>query len=138
MKKSAILIAIALTSSLLSPAFARVEGYGARRFTRVGHYDGHEHRGAVIDRDRGPGWGGVIAGGLLGAAAGLALGGAIAGPPVAPVYAPPPIGTVVPTLPYACPTVPTYSGGVLYDCGGIYYQPMYEGYSLTYQVVPAP
>ena len=126
-----------LMAGLVCPAFARVEDYGPKRYTRVGNHERHGEAGrheVVIDRRGGPGWAGVIAGGILGAAAGLALSHA-----AAPVYvAPPVIGTVVPVLPGACATVPTYSGGVLYDCGNIFYQPFYEGTSLMFQIVPAP
>jgi hypothetical protein len=132
MKSLALFISAAMMFFLLSPAWGRIENYGNRRVTQVGHVRGPVGRGhpVVIDRGRGPGWGGVVAGGLIGAAAGLAIGSAIAGPPA--VY------TVVPSLPGACVTVPSYNGGVAYNCGGVYYAPYYEGYSLMYQVVPAP
>ncbi|HTS75130.1 MAG TPA: hypothetical protein VMG40_02945 [Bryobacteraceae bacterium] len=138
MKKSLIpmLIAATMTLPLASPVFARIEGYGPRRFTQVGHYHGHPG-GVVIDRRVGPGWGGALAAGLLGAAAGYAIGAATAPPPPV-VVAPPAVGTVVPALPGYCTTVPTASGVVLYDCGNIYYQPIYEGTALMYQVVPGP
>jgi hypothetical protein len=130
MKKLALLVGTAMLAAVLSPAWARVEGYGHRGYTQVGHFRGPGHE-VVINRHSGPGWGGVVAGGLIGAAAGLALGSAIApAAPIAPY-------TVVPALPGACATVP-YNGGVLYNCGGVYYAPYYEGYSLMYQVVPAP
>jgi hypothetical protein len=129
MKTLALLIATAMLA--LSPAWARVENYGHRGYTQVGHFRGPGHE-VVINRHYGPGWGGVVAGGLIGAAAGLALGSAIA------PAAPPPAYTVVPALPGACVTVPNYNGGVAYNCGGVYYAPYYEGYSLMYQVVPAP
>lgn len=138
MKTSIILIG-ALMGLMVSPGFARVEDYGARRFTQVGHRpEFHNNWGhsVVIDRRHGPGWGGVLAGSILGAAAGLALGSAIGGPPV--VVAAPVMGSVVPVLPGSCVTVPSYNGSVLYDCGNIYYQPFYEGTSLMFEVVPAP
>lgn len=124
---------------LALPAMARVEDYGPRRFTQVGR--GHGGHGVVIDRRGGPGWAGVLAGGLIGAAAGLALGGALQPGYVAPapVYVgPPAIGTVVPALPPGCVDVPNYYNGAVYNCGNIYYQPFYEGPSLMYEVVPAP
>jgi hypothetical protein len=126
MKISALLLSIAL---LVPLAFARVEDYGPRRYTQVGR---HERGGpeVVIDRRHGPGWGGVIASGLIGAAAGYALGAAAAPPPVV-------VGTVVPYLPAGCVTVPSY-GGYVYNCGGFYYQPFYQGTSLMYQIVPTP
>jgi hypothetical protein len=129
MKSLALLIGTAMLAGVLSPAWARVEGYGHRQYTQVGHYRGPGHE-VVVNRHSGPGWGGVVAGGLIGAAAGLALGSAVAGAP-APY-------TVVPALPGACVPVPNYNGGVAYNCGGVYYAPYYEGYSLMYQVVPAP
>jgi len=133
MKISGVLV-VALAAGLAYPALGRVEDYGPRRYTRVGGRDEH-HGGVVIDRRRGPGWAGAIAGGILGAAAGLAL-GATAAPPV--VIAAPAVGTVVPVLPGDCVTEPAYNGGVLYDCGNIYYQPFYEGTSLMFEVVPTP
>jgi len=136
--------AILLNATMLAclvpaPLAARVESYGPRRYTQVGHYNrpverGHEHD-RVIDRRRGPGWGAVVAGGILGAVAGLALGSGVAQPVIA---GPPPIGTIVGALPPGCGTVPTYNGSVLYNCEGIYYQPVYEGASLMFEVVPAP
>ncbi len=144
---TALLMSAAMAGTLALPAFARMEGYGPQRFTRVGRggrrgREGWGRRGVVIDRRRGPGWGGgpawgaALAGGLIGAAAGLALGNTVA-PPV--VYGPPAMGTVVPALPYGCVEQPTYyGGGVMYNCGGIYYQPFYQGTSLMFEVVPAP
>jgi hypothetical protein len=139
MKTLALFVGSVMVAGVLSPAWARIEDYGHRRYTQVGHFRGNEHgheheHEVIINRHYGPGWGGVVAGGLIGAAAGLALGSAIAGVPAAP----PPMYTVVPALPGACATVPTYNGGVVYNCGGVYYAPYYEGYSLMYQVVPAP
>jgi hypothetical protein len=137
MRSSAVFLAAALTAGMAAPVFANVGNYGPRRYTRVGGHD--EHRGGhevVIDRRRGPGWAGAIAGGILGAAAGLALGATAAPAPV--LVGPPVAGTVVPVLPGDCVTVPTYNGGYLYNCGNIYYQPFYEGTSLMFEVVPAP
>lgn len=137
MRTGVLFIACVLVAGLATPAAARVEDYGARRYTRVGNHPanrgGHE---VVIDRRRGPGWAGAIAGGILGAAAGLALGSALAPAPV--VIAPPAMGTVVPVLPGDCVAMPAYNGGVLYNCGNVYYQPFYEGTSLMYEVVPVP
>jgi hypothetical protein len=124
-----------LIAGLALPGFARVDEYGPRRVTQVGRHDWHGGREVVIDRRRGPGWGSVAAAGLIGAAAGLVAGAAI-GPPV--VAEPPVVGTVVPVLPGGCVTVPSYGGGVVYNCGNIFYQPFYEGASLMYQIVPAP
>lgn len=120
MRKPNVLTAFVLTLCLGLPALARIEGYGPRRYAHYGH--------------GGPGWAGVIAGGLLGAAAGYAL--SRSAPPV--VVAPPVIGTVVPALPPGCVTVPAYNGVPVYNCGNIYYQPFYEGGAYQYEVVPAP
>jgi len=138
MKPLAILITATMLAGALSPAYARVEAYGARRYTQVGHYRG-DYRGPVVDR-HGSGWGGAIASGLLGVAA-AAVGSALAPSPVIvppPVVVAPPMGEMVPALPAGCITTPAYNGSVVYNCGGIFYQPVYEGYSLMYQVVPAP
>lgn len=140
MKKAAfaILLNITLLAALApTPLNARVEGYGPRRYTRVGprdrHWDRDHERDEIIDRRRGPDWGGAIAGSIIGAIAGLALGNRVA-PPV--VTGPPPVGSVVPALPPGCAAVPTYNGSVLYNCQGIYYQPVYEGTALMFEVVP--
>ncbi|HUB35175.1 MAG TPA: hypothetical protein VMA31_19200 [Bryobacteraceae bacterium] len=139
MRTLALLTAAATLTALAPPVSARVESYGPRRYTQVGR--AAPPRGAgrpvVIDRHHGPGWGGVAAAGLFGLAAGLALGGTTPAPPPA-YYAPPAVGTVVPMLPAGCATIPTYNGAVVYNCGGIYYQPFYQGMSLMYQIVPAP
>lgn len=135
-----ILLNVSLLAALApAPLSARVEGYGPRRYTRVGPQNRNWDRGhrndEIIDRRRGPGWGGVIAGGILGAVAGLALGNAVA----PPVFAgPPPVGTIVGALPPGCGSVPTYNGSVLYNCEGIYYQPIYQGAALVFEVVPGP
>ena len=136
----AVLLNFALLAAVApTPLSARVEGYGARRYTQVGPRNGNWERGhrhdEVIDRRRGPGWGSVIAGGILGAVAGLALGNGYA-PPV--VAGPPPVGTIVGALPPGCGSVPTYNGSVLYNCGGIYYQPIYQGAALMFEVIPGP
>lgn len=140
MKFSILLMSAAMIGNLALPCFARVPEYGARHYTEVGHHGheehGHEEHGHGIDRRGGPGWGGVAAAGIIGAIAGLALGSHEAPPPV--IEGPPPPGTVVAALPGGCVTVPTYNGGVLMNCGGIYYQPYYEGTELFYQVVPGP
>jgi hypothetical protein len=140
--------AILLNATLLAaiapaPLSARVEGYGPMRYTQVGprnrNWERGHGRGDVIDRRRGDwggnNWGGAIAGGILGAVAGLALGNGYA-PPV--VAGPPPVGTIVGALPPGCGSVPTYNGSVLYNCGGIFYQPIYQGAALMFEVVPGP
>ena len=144
----AVMLSFATLAGLTPQALlAHVEDYGPRRYTQMGRDNRRDRNGdrdrdrdrdrVIIDRTRGPGWGGVAAAGVLGAIAGFALGNA-AQPPAVEQFGPPPIGTVVAAIPYGCETVPTYNGAVLYNCGGIYYQPFYEGVSLMYQVVPAP
>lgn len=130
-----ILIDAGLVFGLAMPGFGRVEPYGHSRFNRVGH-GGRHGGGHIVDRGHGPGWGGVALAGILGAAAGAALGANYGPRPV--VVEPPALYSMVPGLPVGCVTVPTYTGGVLYNCGNIYYQPVYEGTSLMYQIVPAP
>ena len=47
------------------------------------------------------------------------------------------VGTIVASLPPSCTTVVT--AGVTYqNCGGTFYQPMYQGSSVQYVVVNAP
>jgi hypothetical protein len=56
------------------------------------------------------------------------------------VYAPPPpvvVGTVIYALPAGCPPV-VVNGVQYYSCGGGFYQPVYQGGGVAYQVVPAP
>ena len=138
MRKSTALIAAVLMACLEFPAWARVEDYGNHYHTHVGRGGYH---GPEVDRRGGPGWAGVIAGGILGAAAGLAL--SHAAPPVVveppPVYVPPPVvGTVVPDLPPGCYSVPAYNGVPVYNCGNVYYQPFWDGGAYMYEVVPVP
>ena len=138
MKTLVIFVSTIMIGNPTLPCFARVPDYGAVRYTQVGHFRGHG--GYSVDRRGDPGWGGIAAAGILGAIAGAAI-ASHAAPPVyvsPPVIAPPVVGTVVPALPGGCVSVPTYNGGVLLNCGGIYYQPYYEGTELFYQVVPAP
>jgi hypothetical protein len=54
MKSLALLIGTALLAGLLSPAVARVEGYGPQRYTEVGHRGG-PRPAVVINRHDGPG-----------------------------------------------------------------------------------
>ena len=132
MRKQKSVVTLALTLCLAWPALARVEEYGPRRYTQVGHGGHYEHH--AIDRSRGSGWAGAIAGGILGAVAGLAL--SHSAPPV--VLAPPVVGTVVPVLPGGCVLTPSYYGPPLYNCANVYYQPFYEGGAYMYEVVPVP
>jgi hypothetical protein len=78
------------------------------------------------------GWGSFAGGAAVGAATGAAVGAAAAGShPSNVVVAAPPMGTVVTTLPPEC----TPAGNGQYICGGVTYQPSYEGTNLVYQVV---
>jgi hypothetical protein len=46
-------------------------------------------------------------------------------------------GSVYWDLPVGCP--PYYNGGyTYYSCGGAYYEPRYEGTSVTYVTIPPP
>ena len=47
------------------------------------------------------------------------------------------IGTRVATLPPACSNI-TVNGGMYYQCGGTYYQPVYDGPEVVYVVVQNP
>jgi hypothetical protein len=126
-------IGMALVMSLGSPAaFGRVERVDGRRVILL-----RDHRHAlrpgvvVVDRRGGPGWGAVAAA----AAAGVALGTLAARPRT--VIETPVVGTVVPTIPANCVVTPA-PGGVLYNCNNVYYQPIYQGGTIMYQVVPFP
>ncbi len=130
------LLAIVMTALLAYPLLARVGVYGPRRFTQVGRARGPRNA-VVINRRVGPGWGGAVGAGVLGAAAGFAIGNAFAPrPPV--VVAAPVMGTIVPVLPGACVMVPSVRGAIVYNCGGVFFQPFYQGGALMYQVVPGP
>jgi hypothetical protein len=127
-------IGMALVMSLGSPvASGHVERHAGRRVVLLG-----EHRHAlrpgvvVVDRRGGPGWGAVAAA----AAAGVAL-GTLAARPRTVVVESPVVGTVVPTIPANCVVTPV-PGGVLYNCNNVYYQPIYQGGMIMYQVVPFP
>ena len=47
------------------------------------------------------------------------------------------IGTQVATLPPACSNI-TVNGRMYYQCGGTYYQPVYDGPDVVYVVVQSP
>ena len=73
------------------------------------------------------GWGGwvdhPVAAGVVAGATAAAIAGAY--------------GSVYYDLPVGCPTYP-YGGYTYYSCGGVYYEPRYEGTSVTYVTVPPP
>jgi hypothetical protein len=80
-----------------------------------------------INVNNGNGWGGwsdhpVAAGVAVGAVAGVTA-AAVSG-----AYY---------SLPPGCPPYP-YGGYTYYSCGGAYYQPQYEGDTVTYVTVPDP
>jgi hypothetical protein len=52
-----------------------------------------------------------------------------------PIVETPVVGVVVPALPPGCITIPA-AGGVLYNCNSVFYQPVYYGGTIMYQVVP--
>jgi hypothetical protein len=119
-------------------AFGHVERVFDRHVTMLGR-DRHAGRPGVIivDRRYGPGWGAVAAA----TAAGVALGAAAAAAAEASrqrvVVETPVVGTVIPALPVGCVAMPV-PGGVLYNCNNVYYQPVYVGGSIMYQVVLPP
>ena len=47
------------------------------------------------------------------------------------------IGSIVASLPPSCPSMYVY-GGTYYHCGGVYYQPQYQGSNVTYIIVNSP
>jgi hypothetical protein len=83
----------------------------------------------VEDDDIDWGWGAFAAG-----AAGAAVGAAVANASEPDVVVVPTAGTVVASIPSSCSVVPAGSTS-LYACGNVYYQPVYQGSTLVYQVV---
>lgn len=75
------------------------------------------------------GWGAFAAGATVGA-----IGAAAAYDEPDTVVIAPSSGGYVSTLPSGCTTV-VLGGANVYDCGGVYYQPSYQGSSLMYQQV---
>ncbi len=118
------LLAVILGLASVVPASAdRRRHYGRDRHHHV-HVDVHR---------RGGGAGTFIAGAIVGGAIASA-----ARPPVVVVAGPavvaPVVGVVVPFLPEGCTQI--IRGGAMYQqCGGAYYQPYYQGASLSYRVV---
>ena len=83
-----------------------------------------------------PHWGwGSFAGGAAAAATGAAVGAAVANRDNVAAAAPA-AGTVVGTLPSGCSAANTDQA--LYSCGGVQYQPAYDGSNLVYQAVGQP
>lgn len=76
--------------------------------------------------------GAFVAGAVVGGMTAAAI--TAASTPDVVVVAAPTVGTVVTTLPSGCATV-SVNGMTHYQCGAVYYQPMYSGSSVTYTVV---
>jgi hypothetical protein len=136
MQNRGLTIGMSFVMGLGSPAaFGRVERVMERPVTVIGR---GRHVGrpgvVVVDRRYGPGWGAVAAA----TAAGVALGAAATAAAEASrqrIVETPVVGTVVPALPVGCVTV-VVPGGVVYNCNSVYYQPVYVGGTIMYQVVP--
>jgi hypothetical protein len=96
---------------------------------------GYVGGGAVVVHDNDWNWGTFAAGAAAGAVTSAAV--AAAARPSTVVVTPPAIGTVVSALPTGCAAVEA-QGVAVYNCGNIYYRPVYQGSALVYQVVPYP
>ena len=136
-------IAMAFLGVITAPAHAWVAAGGNRGAVVVGgnrccYHSGCCYSGGAVA-------GAAVAGMAVGAVAGAAA--ASAARPPAVVYAPPPVvyappppmvvGTVVYALPAGCPAV-VVNGVRYFSCGGGFYQPVYQGGGVAYQIVPAP
>jgi hypothetical protein len=69
-------------------------------------------------------------------AAGVVVGAAV-GATAAAAYGAYGYGSTYYDLPVGCPPY-AYGGYTYYSCGGAYYEPRYEGSSVTYVTVPPP
>jgi hypothetical protein len=96
---------------------------------------GYGYRGPVVVEDNSWNYGAFAAGAATAAVAGAAIHAATE--PHAAVVAAPAVGTVVTALPGSCATVAA-GGAMVYNCGGGYYRPFYQGTTLVYQVVTYP
>ena len=135
-----LVVAVAVGMTLAMPAQAWVAAHGNRGAVVVGRnnccYRGYGG-GAVA--------GAAVAGLAVGAVAGAAAASAARPPAVVyttppVVYAAPPplvVGTVVYALPAGC-SAAVVNGIQYFNCGGGFYQPVYQGGGVAYQVVPAP
>jgi hypothetical protein len=82
-----------------------------------------------------PGWGwGSFAAGAAGVAAGAAIGAAIDDDDDVVVVNTPAAGNYVSTIPSGC-ALESSGGATIYNCGGVLYEPYYEGSTLVYRVV---
>jgi hypothetical protein len=125
-RKNAFVVAVlAVVVASVNPAFADRHSYGKDRHTTNVNVD---------VRRRGGGAGTFIAGAIVGGAISSAARPTtvVVVPP--PVYVVPPMGGMVPYLPGGCQQI--IGGGVVYQrCGGVFYQPFYQGGGLSYRVV---
>ena len=127
-----------LVTAMVAPSHAWVAARGYRGTVAVGGNRCCYHGGRGVA-------GAAVAGLAVGAVAGAAA--ASAARPPAVVYAPPPVvyaapppvvaGTVVYALPAGCGSV-VVNGVQYFNCGGGFYQPVYQGGAVAYQIVPAP
>ncbi len=143
-----LVFAICMISAQVVPleAWVAARGYGYHG-AAVGPHGAAvwgPHGGAVVARPYGgccysgySGWD-VAGAAVAGAVVGAAVGAAVAKPAPPPVYIAPPVyGTVVYSLPGACTA--TMYGSVTYsNCNNVFYQPIYQGGTLVYQVVQPP
>jgi hypothetical protein len=139
-----LLVVIGVVAMPVVRAEARVAAYGRRGAVVVGR-GGCCHSGGSVA-------GAAVAGLAVGAVAGAAAASASRPPVVvapaptvvvapAPVVvaAPPPVavGSVVYALPGGCTSV-VVNGVNLMSCGSAFYQPVFQGGAVAYQVVPGP
>jgi hypothetical protein len=102
------------------------------------HGGAYYRGGHVYYDDRDWNWGAFAAGtavGVAGTAIGAAATQSESTTTVVTTAPPPAVGTLVGTLPAGC-TAASGTGGPLYNCNNVYYQPSYQGTTLVYQVVP--
>ena len=130
-----------LLAAIVAPAHAWVAARGRHGAVAVGGnrccyhgYSGGAVAGAAVA--------GVAVGAVVGAAAASAARPpvvVVAPPPVVVYAAPAPVvvGTVVYALPAGC-SAAVVNGVQYFNCGGGFYQPVYQGGGVAYQIVPAP
>ena len=106
-------------SDLITISTAEARRGGGRAPARHGGGGRHAHKSVHVDVDRHGGRGGAfVAGAIVGATAAA-------------------IGTRHRHLPASC-TSYDYYGRPYYHCGGVYYQPVYDGPEVIYVVVEKP
>ena len=135
-------LTLGLVAAIVAPAHAWVAARGYRGAVAVGGNRCCYRSNCCYGGGRAAG--AAVAGLAVGAVAGAAAASAarpptvvVAPPPV--VYAPPPVvvGAVVYALPAGCSAV-ILNGVQHFNCGGGFYQPVYQGGGVAYQVVPPP